>query len=310
MKNYFDSFYEIIHKNSVKRRRMISLLLVLSVFVSSGVLWELRDTVITMVNEPLCGIEEHVHTDECYEYRLVCGLEENEEHTHTEECYEKVLVCGYDEHTHTALCYTDDDLTVRNEPDAADEAEDTYAISNVIGDELLNADLPEIRLDNEVRALANDDSLPPTIQTIDNIAEGIKFTLFDYGDSNLESEANNYSYSFDNENSIWTHPHANLTDGINAGRNIYNDILFFAYGTPPPHGEATGEFLKSTKSEPYTDANGHQVNYGDLIDKDGNYIEWNGTTGEVIIPVPMIRTAIPAIIMSNLISRETDLFRA
>ncbi|MBO4493480.1 MAG: hypothetical protein J5724_03725, partial [Ruminococcus sp.] len=110
MKSYFDSFYEIIHKNSVKRRRMVSLLLVLSVFVSSGVLWELRDTVVTMVNEPLCGFEEHEHTDECYEYRLVCGLEENEEHTHTDECYEKVLVCGYEEHLHTALCYTDEEF--------------------------------------------------------------------------------------------------------------------------------------------------------------------------------------------------------
>ncbi|MBO7473938.1 MAG: hypothetical protein J6U00_08050, partial [Ruminococcus sp.] len=106
MKSYFDSFYEIIHKNSVKRRRMVSLLLVLSVFVSSGVLWELRDTVITMVNEPFCGMEEHEHTDECYEYRLVCGLDEDSGHTHTDECYEKVLVCGYEEHLHTMLCYT------------------------------------------------------------------------------------------------------------------------------------------------------------------------------------------------------------
>jgi len=39
MKNYIDGFYELIHKNSLKRRRMISLLLVLSMFVSSGVLW-------------------------------------------------------------------------------------------------------------------------------------------------------------------------------------------------------------------------------------------------------------------------------
>ena len=106
MKNYFDGFYEIIHKNSVKRRRMISLLLVLSMFVSSGVLWELHDTVITMVNEdePLCGIDEHTHTDECYEKVLICGLEENDEHTHTDECYEKVLKCSLEEYKLLFCC--------------------------------------------------------------------------------------------------------------------------------------------------------------------------------------------------------------
>ena len=150
MKNYFDSFYEIIHKNSVKRRRMVSLLLVLSVFVSSGVLWELRDTVITMVNEPLCGLEQHEHTDECYEYRLVCGLEETEEHTHTDECWEKVLVCGYDEHMHTTLCFTDEDIP---EADMAEADDDIFAISGTFDyidddaeDGILFADLPEFTL--------------------------------------------------------------------------------------------------------------------------------------------------------------------
>ena len=85
MKNYNDGFYELIHKNSLKRRRMISLLLVLSMLVSSGVLWGLHDTGITMVNEEQCGVPEHTHTDECYADVLICGLEENEEHTHTEE---------------------------------------------------------------------------------------------------------------------------------------------------------------------------------------------------------------------------------
>ncbi len=235
MKNYFDVFYEIIHKNSVKRRRMVSLLLVLSVFVSSGVLWELRDTVVTLVNEPLCGIDEHEHTDECYEYRLVCGLEENEEHTHTEECWEKVLVCGYDEHLHTTLCYTDEDIPEADMAEA-DEFDDTVcAISNVLDvddAELLAGDMPGVVLDNELRALDGESSLPPTVSTIDNIAEGIKFTLFDYGGDTLESQNNNYFYRWDNENNVWTHPNANTTDGINAGRNINDDILFLAYGTP------------------------------------------------------------------------------
>lgn len=249
MKNYFDVFYEIIHKNSVKRRRMVSLLLVLSVFVSSGVLWELRDTVVTLVNEPLCGIDEHEHTDECYEYRLVCGLEENEEHTHTEECWEKVLVCGYEEHLHTTLCYTDEAIPEADMAEA-DEFDDTVcAISNVLdeydaelGEELLDVDFPELALDNGLRVLASEAEQnapyidPGTETTIDTIAEGIKFTLFDYGDSTLESQNNHYGYRWVEPDGdtpgYWSHPNANTTDGINAGRNAQQDILFLAYGTP------------------------------------------------------------------------------
>ncbi len=265
---------------------MVSLLLVLSIFVSSGVLWELRDTVITMVNEPLCGIEEHEHTDECYEKVLVCGLEENEEHTHTEECYKNVLVCGHENHFHKLQCYTDEELPDNDKLNEVDEIEDTYAISNVIDEEVLAANLPMIKLNNDIRALANEDDLPPTIETIDNIAEGIKFTLFDYGDYNLESQTNHYGYESDN-NGGYTHPNANTTNGINAGRNIYDDILFFAYGTPPPHGAATGYYLKSTKTDPYTDSNGHPVNNGNYIDKNGNYIEWNGKTGAEDNRIPL-----------------------
>ena len=247
MKNYFDGFYELIHKNSVKRRRMFSLLLVLSIFVSSGVLWELRDTVITMVNEPLCGFEEHEHTDECYEKILVCGLEENDEHTHTEECYEKVLKCGHEEHIHIPLCYTDEEKEAEDE--AVINEESAFALGNVPEDdivddeELVDVELPELTLDNGIEVLADDSSLPATIQTIDNIAEGIKFTLFDYGDSNLESPVNKYVWKrvdpTEGNSGYWMHPQSldSKTEGwkdsgINSGRNPDDDILFFSMGTP------------------------------------------------------------------------------
>ena len=243
MKNYFDSFYEIIHKNSVKRRRMVSLLLVLSIFVSSGVLWELRDTVVTLVNEPLCGFEEHVHSDECYETRLICGLEENEEHTHTDECYEKVLVCGHEEHLHTTLCYTDEEL-----PDSSMQSDDEE--SNIV-----SIDLPEeeneelfisqadeaaaaaLRLGNAMRASLADDPTelvsPAGVSTIDNIARGINITLFDYHDTEdeLESQLNNYDISWNSSNHTWEHNNIKYV-GVNYGRNPTDDIMFFAYGTP------------------------------------------------------------------------------
>ncbi|MBP5579714.1 MAG: carbohydrate binding domain-containing protein [Ruminococcus sp.] len=250
MKNYFDSFYEIIHKNSVKRRRMVSLLLVLSVFVSSGVLWELHDTVITMVNEPLCAIAEHEHTDECYEYRLVCGLDENEEHTHTEECYEKVLVCGNEEHLHTTLCYTGEEL-----PGSSDKSDNEE--SNIVSidlpeeedeemllEQLDPAAAAEFRLGKAMRAsLANDPTeleSPSGVSTIDNIARGINITLFDYHDTENELESKLNNYDIVRSGSAWIHPHYDGNTyksgwkdvGINSGRNPDDDIMFFAYGTP------------------------------------------------------------------------------
>lgn len=280
MKSYIDVFYEILHKNSVKRRRMFSLLLVLSLFVSTSVLWELRDIGITMVNKPLCGMEEHMHTDECYEDVLVCGLEENEEHTHTPECYQRVLTCGMEEHIHTASCYTDKELP-QYDPDDYD--------SNVVVLDMPEEDETEESFDTEeapelqlgsstITALDNEtvinDLLTPRLfdNPVDNIARGIKFTLFDYyeNDDSLEDAKNNYDMSSkDGE-----YGHHNIKNyGVNYGRNANDDILFFAYGTPPDHGAETGSYFQSQEDTPYTDANGHTVNKGDYIDTNGNYVD-------------------------------------
>ncbi len=221
---------------------MISLLLVLSLFVSTGVLWELRDTGITMVNDAHCGLKEHTHNDACYQDVLICGLEENEEHTHTAECYERRLICGYNEHIHDMSCYGIDDELIDEETD-----DELFVLSGTLdyvdegeeeSEEILLTELPELRLDNEVDNLLPEDQQnapyinPGTETTIDNIAEGIKFTLFDYGDSTLESQNNHYGYYRDSDNNVWTHPNANTTDGINSGRSVEQDILFLAYGTP------------------------------------------------------------------------------
>ena len=86
---------------------------------------------ITSNTTPICGYEEHTHTDDCYSVKqvlvceleeveghihdencydneLVCTLEESEEHIHNESCYEDKLICELDEiegHTHTEACY-------------------------------------------------------------------------------------------------------------------------------------------------------------------------------------------------------------
>lgn len=133
--NYIDRF------RHDRRERLVLgfVLLILAVIVSLSVYWQLRYVGIALTDVTYCGYEEHVHTDECYDYVLtcgyeegepeitegthvhtdecylnesvlVCGLEENEEHTHDESCYEtqQVLICGYEEataHVHTEECY-------------------------------------------------------------------------------------------------------------------------------------------------------------------------------------------------------------
>ena len=98
---------------------------------------------ITLENEPVCGLEEHTHSDECYTVELqypqsamdcvlesggapvihahdefcysedgtlICQLPELEAHSHTSRCYreDRTLICTEEEdlgHAHSAACY-------------------------------------------------------------------------------------------------------------------------------------------------------------------------------------------------------------
>lgn len=73
----------------------------------------------------ICGVEEtagHTHTEICYEASevLVCDLETEadiEEHIHTEECYQKVFACEKEEHVHEKICYSDKTADVETAED-------------------------------------------------------------------------------------------------------------------------------------------------------------------------------------------------
>ena len=95
------------------RRRTTSLILAMSLVVSGNVFWFMRGIGTALSNDPVCGIEDHVHTDGCYEKVLVCG----EEHEHTDACYETKLICGLEEHTHTDACYIESSLLRENADD-------------------------------------------------------------------------------------------------------------------------------------------------------------------------------------------------
>ena len=58
---------------------------------------------ITMEEVLLCSEEEHVHTEACYEEKMICDA--NGENAGDASCYERVLACGNEEHEHTDDCY-------------------------------------------------------------------------------------------------------------------------------------------------------------------------------------------------------------
>lgn len=151
MRNQFNEIMQKLRAQRVRARRYTAMLLVLAMLTSLSVSWRLHQvgTALTTDDEYCCGMEEHVHTDDCYTEELVCGYEEGqpedpdsafsvdseptteeleaepeepepeetepEVHHHTADCYETVLVehkeltCGEEEHTHDDTCPVDPD---------------------------------------------------------------------------------------------------------------------------------------------------------------------------------------------------------
>ncbi|MCF0259163.1 MAG: VWA domain-containing protein [Erysipelotrichaceae bacterium] len=107
MKNIVKNYLNGKKDRQAKRRKTLAILITLAVMVGTATTWQLHRTGISMARtaDTLCGQEEHVHDDSCYEYD--CGLEE---HHHTDECYteKKVLTCTNTDpdHVHDDSCYT------------------------------------------------------------------------------------------------------------------------------------------------------------------------------------------------------------
>lgn len=80
MGNQFNEIMQKLRAQRVRARRYTAMLLVLAMLTSLSVSWRLHQvgTALTTDNEYSCGMEEHVHTDDCYTEELVCGYEEGE----------------------------------------------------------------------------------------------------------------------------------------------------------------------------------------------------------------------------------------
>lgn len=116
-------------KNHRKNRIRKTTVMVLSSIVVFCTTYALILPAITMSRETICGIEEHIHTEECYQEQetvpqtvLVCSPEHVRLHTHTETCYDDSgrSICGYADfvlHTHDEGCYDNSGILVCGLPE-------------------------------------------------------------------------------------------------------------------------------------------------------------------------------------------------
>ncbi len=93
-----------------QRGRRKLLLSALSLFVLLGTTSGMLLPAFTQEKTAYCGMEEHVHGEDCYDTVLVCTEEETPGHVHDESCYvsRPVLICEQEEtegHVHDAACY-------------------------------------------------------------------------------------------------------------------------------------------------------------------------------------------------------------
>lgn len=83
--------------------------------------------------DPACGLEEHVHAEECFETQLTCELPETGAHVHIQACYDandpERLICEEPAtgHLHTQKCFaTGDELVCENTEADHEHGEDCY----------------------------------------------------------------------------------------------------------------------------------------------------------------------------------------
>lgn len=127
-----------------RRRTWMKVVSVLACVVVFCTTYALILPAITMENT-ICGLEEHTHTDDCYvkvaaeeQKSLICSEESLEIHTHTASCYDEEdhLICGladYVVHTHDASCYDEDNNLVCSLPEVKEHThtDDCYTPGEV-----------------------------------------------------------------------------------------------------------------------------------------------------------------------------------
>ena len=84
MQDILGESLKVLKKIRVRRTRMFTILLILSLIVSVNVCWAMRQPGLTLAGDGDCGIVEHTHDEDCQTAEMPCELPE---HVHSVECY-------------------------------------------------------------------------------------------------------------------------------------------------------------------------------------------------------------------------------
>ncbi len=169
--------YESIHnaEHYVKKRRRKSRLLktlaVMACVVVFCTTYALILPAITSKTEIFCGLEEHVHTKDCYvqvsveEPTLVCSAQTLGVHTHGSNCVDSTgkLICGladYVAHAHNELCYDAEGTLVctLEERDTHYHSEECYALPQTSAPEHVHGESCYSRVQGELTCTLSEES--------------------------------------------------------------------------------------------------------------------------------------------------------
>lgn len=108
MKSIVTTYLNKFKQAHVRRRRLLSVLVLLAFLAGLGVTWQMRLEGLTLSDEVAGGTEEHQHDASCYTQKLICGPNDpSAAHEHDENCYETSLICAQETNSHAVSCLSD-----------------------------------------------------------------------------------------------------------------------------------------------------------------------------------------------------------
>lgn len=127
-------------RTAMRRSSRNKVFAVIAVAVAAFTVFALAQPAVTLTYD--CGMDEHVHTEECYTGELVCDNQEPD-HEHTDACYSKHLSCAAPEHVHSEGCTASTDQGKNQNQKPAGGVSDPGADSKDQGSEEPRANIDE-----------------------------------------------------------------------------------------------------------------------------------------------------------------------
>ncbi len=111
------SLYVInLNKDKNRRQRAVAVLCLILVVLSLVVFLCMKKVAVAMTDVPICGMPEHTHNERCLAERI--SVYDDEDQTLADDDIDPTdWACGLEEHVHTADCYPDLKADVESEQD-------------------------------------------------------------------------------------------------------------------------------------------------------------------------------------------------